>query len=378
MKIVYCISGTYNSGGMERVLANKLNYLARLGHELIVITTDQAGREPYFEIDSSIRQHDLGINYSDNQNSPLLKKIVSYSKKQNIHFKRLNKLLSKLKADIVVSMFDHDVSFVHKIQDGSKKVLEIHFSRFKRLQYNRKGLWKIIDQYRSRQDLEIAKKYDAFVVLTEEDKGYWGNLINLFVIPNMNSFVAKSQAALENKRVIAVGRYDHQKNFDELIQSWVEVCQSHPDWELFIYGRGPLKKELENLIRNLNLTEVVKLKEPVKDIESEYLKSSILVMTSRYEGLPMALLEAQSCGLPLVSYACKCGPKDIIQNGQNGYLIEMGDKGTLAKRIIQIIDDSNLRIQLGDTSYRLSSNFLEEIIMKKWLNLFDSLFHNLK
>ncbi|MCL1669408.1 glycosyltransferase family 4 protein [Elizabethkingia ursingii] len=370
MKIIYNILGTYNSGGMERVLANKVNYLAGRGYDITIITTDQQGRKPYFELDPRIECIDLGINYTENIDKGILKKILSYSKKQKSHRKKLENVLIGHKADITISMFDNDASFIYKIKDGSKKVLEIHFSRFKRLQYGRKGIWGIIDKYRSYKDLEIVKKYDRFIVLTHEDKDYWGELSNIRVIPNANSFIPSGYPNLEAKNVIAVGRYDYQKGFDELISVWENVYKLHPDWSLNIFGQGPLKQELQKQINKLGLSEVVHLCPPVKNIEKEYLNSSVLAMTSRYEGLPMALLEAQVCGLPMVAYSCKCGPKDIIHNNINGYLINEGDQKSMAEKLICIINDPILRKEMGAESLRLSGDYTQDQIMKQWVELF--------
>lgn len=370
MRIVYNILGTYNSGGMERVLANKANYLTELGYDITIITTDQRERSPYFQLDPRIKNVDLGINYTDNNNKGLLQKLLSYPRKQKMHRQKLQNILIELKADIVISMFDNDASFMYKIKDGSRKILEIHFSRFKRLQYGRKGVWKIVNLLRSNADLKLVKQYDRFVVLTHEDKSYWGNLTNIEVIPNANSFVLSKQADLESKRVIAVGRYDNQKGFDDLINVWKGVYAKHPDWSLDIFGQGPLKDELQSLIDRLGLTKTINLCAPVKNIEQEYLNSSILAMTSRYEGLPMTLLEAQVCGLPLVSYACKCGPRDIIKDGINGYLIEENDQKEMIQKLIHLMNDEKFRKQMGDASYRFSDNYSEDRIMQQWIDLF--------
>lgn len=251
------------------------------------------------------------------------------------------------------------------------KILEIHFSRFKRLQYGRKGVWKIINRLRSNADLKVVQQYDRFVVLTHEDKSYWENLTNIEVIPNANSFVSSKQADLESKRVIAVGRYDYQKGFDELINIWKGVYEKHPDWSLDIFGHGPLKDELQSLIDQLGLTKTIHLCAPVKNIEQEYLNSSILVMTSRYEGLPMTLLEAQVCGLPLVAYACKCGPRDIIKDGVNGYLIEENNQEEMVEKLINLVNDAELRKQMGNTSYEFSKNYTNNKIMQQWIALFN-------
>lgn len=373
MKIVYCILGMYNSGGMERVLANKANYLVAQGHEVSIITTDQRGRKPYFPLNEAIQCYDLDVNYLEVQTAGLVKKTLSYFRRQPLHKKRLEKCLSELKADIVISMFDHDVNFLWKLKDRSKKVLEIHFSHFKRLQYERKGLWKLADVVRSKQDMRLAKRYERFVVLTGEDRGYWGNLPHMAVIPNANSFVPATQADVACKRAIAVGRYDYQKGFDELIAIWKNVNERQPNWKLDIFGEGPLKEQLQAQIHQSGLDDVVRLCPPVKDIEKEYVKSGLLIMTSRYEGLPMTLLEAQACGLPMVAYACKCGPRDIIRDGANGFLIEEKDERTMVERLVQLMENEDLRRQMGANAKEMSANFSEEKVMRQWLNLFNQL-----
>jgi len=222
-------------------------------------------------------------------------------------------------------------------------------------------------------DLRLAKLYDRFVVLTQEDKGYWGDLPNIRVIPNAQSFIPKATALLQAKRVIAVGRYDYQKGFDDLIHVWKKVHGSETGWQLAIYGGGPMKEELENLRDQLGLQNDVLLCDAVKDIEKIYMEGSLLVMTSRYEGLPMVLIEGQSCGLPVVSYACKCGPRDIINDGENGFLIEEGDRDTFAAKIIQLIGDEKLRSKMGLKAKENSQNYQEEKVMAEWVNMFNEL-----
>ncbi len=376
MKIAYCILGTFNSGGMERVLANKTNYLAKLGHDISIITTDQKNRKPYFDLHASIKQIDLGINYTENNSSGLLKKIFDYPRKQALHKKLLAEKLSEIQPDICVSLFDHEVGLLPDMNDGSKKIVEIHFSRFKRLQYGRKGLWKLIDKYRSNKDLRTVQKFDKFVVLTQEDKSYWGDLPNIVVIPNANSFPVAQRSQLDSKNVIAVGRYDYQKRFEDLIDVWKLVHQEEPDWKLNIFGKGPERENLQNQINKLGLEDTLILKEPVRDIDKQYLSSSMIAMTSRYEGLPMALLEGQASGLPLISYTCKCGPKDIIQEGKNGYLLEEGDKVGMANKILTLIRDPELRDSMGQQAFEMSNNFSEAMVMEKWIQLFNDSLNN--
>lgn len=371
MKIVYSIAATYNSGGMERVLANKANWLVRNGHEISILTTDQKGRSSFFEFDPRVRFYDLGINYEENNGKSFLNKLIHYPFKQWKHKRVLKKLLRELKADVVVSMFCNDVSILPKVKDGSRKVLEIHFSRFKRQQYGRKGIWKIADEIRSINDLRVVSRFDRFVVLTEEDREYWGDLDNIQVIPNARTFVLDRPAELTEKRVIAVGRYCYQKGLDRLIDAWDIVCRSVDDWELHLVGDGEDRVGLQTQIDRLGLADKVVLGRAETDMKLVYASASIMALSSRYEGLPMVLLEAQAAGLPIVSYECKCGPKDVITDGGDGYLVEEGNVAQLAEKLLELINDEELRRRMGAEAYRNSVRFSEERVMAQWVELFN-------
>jgi glycosyltransferase involved in cell wall biosynthesis len=358
---------------MERVLANKANYLAEHGYDVSIITTDQKNGKPFFALSPRIKCYDLDVNYSENNGKGIANKVLHYPFKQWKHKKKLTKLLNRLQADIVISMFGNDVSFISKIKDGSKKALEVHFSRFKRLQYGRKGLWKWIDAFRNKADLRLVNTFDRFVVLTHEDQAYWGDLTNMEVIPNARSFNPAETAPLDEKKVIAIGRYDYQKGFEYLIDAWKMVHNKHPEWQLDIIGEGEFRKQLQCRIDENNLNGNIHLKPPTTHIEEVYLKSSILAMSSRYEGLPMVLLEGQAFGLPIVSFECKCGPKDIVTNGVDGFLVQEGNVRELADKIIQLIEDEPLRKKMGRMAKRNSERFSEPVIMNKWVKLFNHL-----
>jgi len=372
MKIVYCIHALYNCGGMERVITNKVNYLSSIGYDVVIITTEQKERKPFFPLFSDNLCIDLSINYSDSSNNILLK-MIDFILKKYKHRKRLKKVLFQLNADIVISTFGNEMSFLPKIKDGSKKVAEIHFSRYFRNQYNRKGLWHYVDSFRSIRDLQYIKKFDKFVVLTKEDKEYWGNLHNIVIIPNFIFNYPSHISSLKYKKVVAVGRLTYQKGYDILIKIWKYVSKECPDWILEIYGEGEEYVTLKKNIDDEHLASSIILKSPVSDIESVYLQSSVLVLSSRYEGLPMVLLEAMSIGLPIVAFACKCGPRDVIDNGVNGFLLETMDVSHFASKMILLMKDYHLRKEMGRLARNKSLSYSIKNIMIQWTSLFDEL-----
>lgn len=376
MKLIYCTHSTYNPGGMERVLLNKVTYLSALpGWEVSVVTTDQHQRPPFYPFPEQVRMTDLEINYSDDNDKGAWKKITGYLRKRKEHKRKLTALLLKEKPDIVVSLYPSESSFIPEIQDGSKKVLELHYCKFFRLQYGRKGLLGLIDKWRTRQDERIVRRFDKFVVLTNEDKGYWGNLPNLEVIPNAAKLVGNRCSDVKNKRVIAVGRLDYQKGFDRLIQVWelVQKTGKYTDWNLDIFGQGEWKEWLQQLIDEKHLSDTLHINKPTNRIYEEYAKSSIIVMTSNYEGFGMVLVEAMACGVPAIAFDCQCGPKDIIRHGENGLLVRNGDIEGLAAAMMKLMDDEAYRQRLSDKAKGVISTYAEETVMKQWMTLFTTL-----
>lgn len=376
MKIIYCTHSTCNPGGMERVLLNKVTYLSQLpGWEVAVVTTDQNQRPPFYPFPEKVRMTDLGINYSEDNGKGAWKKITGYLRKRKEHKRKLTALLLKEKPDIVVSLYPSESSFIPDIKDGSKKVLELHYCKFFRLQYGRRGLLGWIDKLRTRQDEQIVRRFDKFVVLTNEDRGYWGNLPNIEVIPNAAMHVSDAYSDVMNKRVIAVGRLDYQKGFDRLIQAWqlVQHTGKFTDWKLDILGQGEWQEMLQQMIDKAGLQDSLQIHQPTKQIGEEYVKSDLLVMSSNYEGFPMVMIEAMACGLPVVSFDYKCGPKDIIQPGINGLLVPNGDIQALAYAMMVMMSDEAYRKMLSLNARKVVDTYSEQAVMSQWIRLFTSI-----
>ena len=376
MKLIYCTHSLYNPGGMERVLVNKVTYLVeRLHWNVSIVTTDQKGRPSFYVLPKGVKLIDLNINYSDDNIKTPIGKIGGYLKKRRKHRKLLSAILFQEKADIVVSLYPSESSFLPKIKDGSKKVLELHYCKFFRLQYGRKGILGWIDKLRTRQDESIVRRFDRFVVLTQEDKGYWGDIPNIQVIPNAAKLLGQQFSNLSKKRVIAVGRLDYQKGFDRLIQAW-ELIQENGtfhDWQLDIFGQGEWRGMLQQMIDSKRLQANMHICPPTKNIGTEYTHSSLLVMSSNYEGFPMVMIEAMACGLPVVAFDFKCGPKDIIQDGKNGLLVSNGDIQGLADAMMTLMGNEALRKRMGEEARKVISTYSEETVMSQWIRLFTDL-----
>lgn len=376
MKLLYNIPATFNSAGMERVLANKVNWLVEHGYEVSVVTTDQKGLPAYFPMNDRIRFFDLGINYDENNGKSFLNKLIHFPFKQIRHKRQLKSLIAREKPDIVISMFGNDAMVIAGMQIDVSKVIELHFPKMKYMQYGRKGLWYLADLFRTKLDARIVRRYDRFVTLTEEDMADWGpDAGNISVIPNALTTFPDSVSHLDRRTVISIGRLSHQKGFDRLISAWSRIASKMPGWKLEIIGGGDqgYTSWLNQLIDEAGVRDSVTIRPPVNNMAEVYEHASILAMTSRYEGLPMVLLESQAYGIPAVSFACKCGPRDVITDGENGFLVEDGSIDEFAEKLSLLMSDGQLRDSMGVKARNMSLRFKEEQIMSKW----DSLFKNL-
>ncbi len=379
MKIIYNISSTATSGGgMERVIVNKANYLADiLNYEVVLVTTDQKNGKSFYPFSEKIRHIDLNINYVDIARTPnFFHMYLLYRKALVKHRKALTTVLLREKADIVVSLSRDEKEFLHKINDGSKKVLESHRCLKPRAPIELRRTKSILQKakiiYRLLHETRLPKYYDKFVVLTEEDKSFWSEKNNVVVIPNPLPFETEQLPNLTAKTVLCVGRISTDKGIDRLLNIWAKVCVQFPDWKLRLIG-DIVDSELLTQLDRLKLTHSVEIVEATRDILKEYQSSSIYVMTSRFEGLPMVLLEAVSVGLPIVSYTFKCGPRDVINDGVDGFLVNEDDEFNFVQKLKSLMISENLRESMSKNAKLNSERFSVKVVMNKWDDLFNEL-----
>lgn len=376
MKIAYCIPGLYNSGGMERVLTLKANYFADvLGYDVIVVLTEGKGKDYYYKLSSRIKVINLDINFDSTYGLPIYIRAFKQIVKERLFKKKLKDTLFYEKPDITISLLRREINFLTSIKDGSIKIGEIHFGR---------DNFRTLEEYRLPQSVRIflakrwinsfikkVKKLDSFVVLTHEDKEKWSELNNITVIHNPLTFYPAETSDCSSKQVIAAGRYVPIKRFDHLIEAWAIVSQKHIDWTLQLYGAGN-REQYQSLMEKYQLRNCF-INPPAPDIEQKYCDSSIFVLSSKNEGFGMVIIEAMACGVPPVSYDCPCGPKDIITDQEDGLLVESGNISMLAEKIIYLIENEEIRKEMGQSARIKSQQFLIDNIGKKWDELFNHL-----
>jgi poly(glycerol-phosphate) alpha-glucosyltransferase len=230
-----------------------------------------------------------------------------------------------------------------------------------------------------RKIIEDLTKQDAVVLLTNRQKEHievrFGQHDNLYVIPHS---IEKEISRVDfekriPKRAIYLGRYSAEKQQDSLIRSFSKVVQNHTDAQLHMYGFGDSEQieTLKKLIKELGLENNVFINDFVDNPGEIYDSASLAVLPSRIEGFSLFLLEGISHGCPVISYDIDYGPKDMIDEGENGYLVEPDNEDKMAQRIIELFNDEEKLIAMSEASYKKADSFKSEIIAEKWSILID-------
>ena len=281
----------------------------------------------------------------------------------------------RLRPDITISLLRREINFLTSVKDGSKKIGELHVNRANYRKFEAgevNAIKNLFAKLWMRNLVSHLKRLDRFVVLTEEDKALWTELNNVIVIPDPLAFHIDDISPLTNKRVIAVGRYVYQKGFDLLLQAWAKIENQHSDWELVVYGMGD-RDPYEQIIDDLRIDRSrCHLRGSTPDIKKEYLNSSLFVFSSRFEGFGMVLIEAMACGLPVVSFDCPCGPKDIVRHEEDGLLVPSSDTDSLADAMHKLMSDDVLRKDMASKAIINVRRFQLNEIAQRWKTIFNS------
>ena len=294
-------------------------------------------------------------------------------KKQHLYKQLLSQKLLRIRPDITISTLRREINFLNDIPDGSKKIGELHVNRanYRNFKTEKSNYLKdLFAKLWANNLVGHLKKLDKLVVLTKEDCLAWPELKNTCVIPDPLPFTPSQVSPLTEKRVIVVARYSHEKGIDLLLQAWAEIEKQCTDWRLDVFGEGdtaPFEQLIDELTIDRNRC---KLNGRINEIEQEYMKSSIAVCSSRFEGFGLVIVEAMACGLPVVSFDCLWGPHEIITNGENGLLVENGNIIKMADAINILIRNKKYREQIGKKSVVSVQQYNRSQIVQKWNDLF--------
>lgn len=370
MRIAYVYDAIARIGGVERILVDKMNYLAEVyGYEVHLITAAQ-GKHPFsFPLSDKVRHRDIDARFHVQYQYGYPKRLWMKWKLDRRFKLNLAKAIAEIDPDIVVGTTYYKADVICRLRCRARKVIESHCAKSYTGQNDGIRRNGVVQWFHNRQldkyNRTIERRSDAIVALTRGDAAEWKKE-NVFVIPNMIKEMPERQSSCEAHRVVSAGRLIYQKGYDLLIEAWSMVYKKHPDWRLDIFGDGSLREELQQQISEKGLEGVITLHPSTPHIMEEFLQSSIYVMSSRFEGFGLVLTEAMACGLPCVSFDCPYGPSDIITHGEDGVLVEKDKVEQLAEGINYLIENGDERKEYGRKAIVSAKRFYSNAIMQQW------------
>lgn len=354
MKIISIIlTNITKTAGTERAVANLSNILVSLGYSVCIFSTDSKDGISAYHLNENVKIFHLGLRIATAKS---FSKIFEYKKLKQ----KIKTLVREERIDCIIGTYSLFNTIITKIKNVKTIGCE-HFNYSSASKFHR-----IIRRI-------FYPKLDAVVVLTNHDKSHYQFLKNCVVIPNSLSFETEIKTSWNEKKVLSIGRLTKQKGFDFLIEATKELKNDFPDWHFEIVGSGEEEKLLKDLVLKYELEDYVLFLPPIKDVISLYKSASIYCMSSRWEGLPMVLIEAQSSGLPIVSFDCPEGPSEIIEDNVDGFLCEVENPHDLAEKLRILMSNEKLREKFGKNAFESSKCFSSENIGKKWKQVLESI-----
>ena len=381
MNLLYCIPHLYNSGGMERVLTQKVNWLAaHTDYTITIVTTEPTPTgtpKCYFPLSEKVQVVELNIDFNADYTKPLLPKYCAHMRRMRAYKRALTEYIVQHGIELCISLGGKEIAFLRHLP--CRTIAEMHFAMDQRRQLieaNHKSLfWSLVGEVRTRQLVQAVKPLERLVVLTDADKTDWqrSGCTNVMCIPNPCSLDGQkvSIKSAKSKTILAVGRLHEQKGFDLLLQAWKPIEKTYSDWSLRIVGEGPKRAELEAQIESQGLKRVV-LAGATNNVLDEYEAASIFVLSSRYEGSPLALIEAMWCGLPCIAFDCPQGPAELLAEDR-GWLVPNGDIAELTAQIAYALSHPEEALKCAQKAQSFAqTTYSEAAIMPQWVQLIES------
>lgn len=349
-KICFVVADLTFKGGIERVTCNLANDFSE-NYEVKIISFFNTNKEINFFLNPKVSVQYLTDEKYDGKPGSLKRMFKFFG-----IFLQINKLLKNMECDYIIGQGMPVSLMMFPLNFFNKRIIaceHVYYNYYKSLIRNIRDI--------------LYKYYYKVVVLTENDrKKFQRKLKNVECIENYISKISLKKSSLDNQTLITVGRLENQKGYDMLINICSLFIKKYPEWKLKIFGEGNLEDQLKKMVEKKGLTNQILFMGVTDKINKEYEKADVYIMSSRYEGMPMVLLEAMSYGLPIVSFDCPSGPSDIIEDNESGFLIKDFDQSKMKEKIELLINNEVLRKEMGKKAKIRVEKFSKYNILNKW------------
>jgi glycosyltransferase involved in cell wall biosynthesis len=379
MRYIFVIKSFAQVAGVERVMADKMNYLAVSGHQILLVTYEQGNHPLIFELHPSINHIDLNCRFFTLHRQPIIKRLLeSILMKRQFH-KQIKTIIDDFKPNAIISpTYPLDViGELASAKGQARLIFESHMAYVQALkEYSkpRSSFGALCAKLFDKRVIRLLQGCDCLVVLTQGDRDFWSHYVtNVRVLPNpLTSFPdIINDVPKDSYRIISIGRLTSIKRFDRLIDAFAIICNDYPDWHIDIFGEGSDEELLNSQITKLHLKERIHIHPPTNDIYTEMKKSQFLAMTSESEGFPLVLIEAMACGIPCLAFDCPYGPGEIIEHNKTGLLVTNGDTSDFANKMRYLIESPSIINDMGRNARLSASKFKKETVMKEWEKLYN-------
>lgn len=358
MKIFILIDQLHSHGGIEKLVAIKANYWTEVfGYEVKIISTEQNNLPPVYQLSAAVQWTDLDIRYRRN---------LSFFHPENLkklwcNKKRLLQIIKSEKPDFILVASHIPMTYLLPfLKTGVTIIKEFHYSKFNPQRTFKERIFEAVEKY-----------YDYLVVLSKEEETFYTSS-NTLVIPNPVNATEQAVRPIWERKNIAVAalRFAPVKQIEKMVEVWEIFHLENPSWELHLYGEtgNEYFEEIRGMVRKKNMTKTIVFKGKSDDIQGAFSESKVMLMTSSQECFPMVILEAQSCGVPVVSFDSPTGPRNIINHRKDGVLVELNNVHAFANDLNQLVNNPERLMEMSQAAVRNAKHYQIDEIMNLWKN----------